>query len=80
MEIIIYIAHQTLYILEDVMVNTLQTVRSLTYALRGNNKRVVDKTNPQRLRLFHFIPNGKMFQDLFHGLNDFLRCKSTIFF
>ena len=55
-----YIAHQPFHILKDMMVDTLQTVRSLSYPLRRNHKRIINKPDPQRLRFFYFIPNSKM--------------------
>jgi hypothetical protein len=40
------IAHQTLHVLEDGMVDALQTIRGFAYAFGGHHKRVIDKPDP----------------------------------
>ena len=54
------IAHQTFHIFKDIMVDALETIGSLSYSLGRYNIRIIDKTDPQRLRLRYFIPNCKM--------------------
>ena len=61
---------QTFHILENMVVNTLQEIRFLARMFRTDDEGIVDKAYFQRLRVCHFIRNGKMLQNLFHDIID----------
>ena len=65
------IAHQTFYILENMMVDALHAIRFLADTRRADDKGVIDKSDSQRLRFYYFIRNSKMPEYFVHnGLMD----------